>query len=152
MGCVGLTVQTSSRSCSLRQRSVQVVPISLPKIFDQCPECSTTRPMPGQHVPVHPLDDLVGHLGVGGVPPPDQHVGAGEHLLGEPVLGLVERGRADDRRIAEVLLDALGDRRVHALRVDLRDRAARAARGGSRPRSGRFVTGIFLLDGSTAVT
>ena len=46
IGWVGFTVQTSSRSCSLRQRSVQVVPISLPKIFDQCPECSTSSPMP----------------------------------------------------------------------------------------------------------
>ncbi len=35
IGCVGFTVQTSSRSCSLRHRRVQVVPISRPKIFDQ---------------------------------------------------------------------------------------------------------------------
>ena len=46
IGCCGFTVQTSSWSCSLRQRRVHVVPISLPKIFDQWPECRTTRPIP----------------------------------------------------------------------------------------------------------
>ena len=76
IGWVGFTVQTSSRSCSLRHRRVQVVPISLPKIFDQCPECSTSRPIPDEHVLVDPLDHLVGDLAVGGVSPPDQHVGA----------------------------------------------------------------------------
>ena len=46
IGCVASTVQTSSRSFSLRQRRVQLVPISLPKILDQCPECSTSSPIP----------------------------------------------------------------------------------------------------------
>ena len=43
---------------------------------------------------VYPFDDLVGDVAVGGVPPPDQDVGVGEDLLGEPVLRLGERGRA----------------------------------------------------------
>ena len=90
------------------------------KIFDQCPECSTTRPMPDEHVPVHALDDLVGDLVVRRVPPPGEHVGLGQHLLGQPVLRVVEGRRADDAAVAEVLLDALRDGRVHALRVDLR--------------------------------
>ena len=69
---------------------------------------------------VHPLDDLVGDVAVGGVAPPDQDVGVGEHLFGETVLGLGERGRADDGPVAQVLGDPLGDRGVHAVGVDRR--------------------------------
>jgi len=76
---------------------------------------------PGQDVAVHALHHLVGHLGVGGVPPPGEHVGGREDLLGEAVLRVVEGGGAHDAAVAQVLTNALGDRRVHALRVDLRD-------------------------------
>ena len=41
------------------------------------------------------LDDRVGHLVVGDVAPPGQDVGRGENLVGQAVLGLVERGRPD---------------------------------------------------------
>ena len=94
IGCVGSTVQTSSRSCSLRQRSVQVVPISLPKIFDQWPECSTTRPSPQSTCRCTRSTTSSDDLAVRGVPPPDQDVEVVEHLLGQAVLGFVEGGRA----------------------------------------------------------
>ena len=74
-----------------------------------------------EHVPVHPLDDLVGDLRVRRVPPPDEDVGARQHLLGQAVLGVVQRGGADGDAVAEVLDDPRGDRRVHAVRVDPRD-------------------------------
>src|SRR5882757_1177703 len=74
----------------------------------------------GQDVAVYPLDHVVADLGVRGVPPPGEHVGPGEHLLGEGVLRFVEGGRANYAALAEILGDALGDRRVHALWIDLR--------------------------------
>ena len=38
---------------------------------------------------VHPLDDLVGDVVVAHMPPPDEHVGAGQTLFGESVLDVV---------------------------------------------------------------
>src|SRR5215207_10097297 len=79
------------------------------------------QPETGQHVLLHPLDHLVGHVLMRHVTPPDQHVGACEDLVGQSVLGLVEGGRPDREPVAEVLLDAFLDRGVHAVRVELGD-------------------------------
>ena len=106
------------------------------KIFEKCPECSTIRPMPAEHVLPHPLDDLVGDLVVGDVPPPEQHVGLGEHLLAEAVLGVGEGRGADVGVVVEQLAQALGDGAVDAVRVDRGDRAGRWVPRG-RPRSRR---------------
>jgi hypothetical protein len=42
---------------------------------------------------MHPLDDLVTDFGVGLVPPPHQHVGAVEQVVGQPVLAVVQGHR-----------------------------------------------------------
>ena len=59
-----------------------------------------------------PVDDGIAHLVVGGVAPPDEGVGRGEHGLGQAVVRLVERG---DSNVADALLpEAAFDRRVDA--------------------------------------
>ena len=73
---------------------------------------------PGEYVPVDAFDDLVGHLAVRGMPPPDQDVQVVEHLLGETVLGLVQGGGPHPGPLAQVLGDAGGDGGVHALGID----------------------------------
>jgi hypothetical protein len=57
---------------------------------------------------------------VGGVAPPGQHIGFGEHLFGESVVGVLQSHDADVDIITEVLLDASRHRSVHAVRVALR--------------------------------
>ena len=42
---------------------------------------------PTQDVLVHPLDDRIGDVTVPDVPPPEQHLGVGQRLLGQAVLG-----------------------------------------------------------------
>ena len=44
---------------------------------------------------VDPLDDRLGHLVMGHVPPPGQDIGAGEDLVREALVGLIE-GRGPD--------------------------------------------------------
>ena len=92
IGWAGSTTQSRSFSPSARHFRSQVVPISALKIFEKCAEWRTIEPHPVQDPLLDPLDHLVGDLVVVHVPPPDQDVGVGEHLLGEPVLRLVERG------------------------------------------------------------
>src|SRR5207302_1008631 len=60
--------------------------------------------------------DRVVDLGMGGVSPPGENVGAREHLVGEAMLGHVQGGGAhvEHRIIAKPLCDAL----VHALRIN----------------------------------
>ena len=65
---------------------------------------------------LHALDDLVGDLAMGGMAPPEQHVGRGEALGGQAVLGLLERrGRGLD---PAVLVERRGNRRMHAVRIE----------------------------------
>src|SRR5699024_11384680 len=73
----------------------------------------------GQDVLLHALGDLVGDLLVRHVPPPGEHVGAGQRLLAEAVLGVVEQGDAGADALAEMLDAAVADRGVHALGVVL---------------------------------
>ena len=73
---------------------------------------------PGEHVPVDPLDDIVGDLAVRGVAPPNQDVQVVEHLLGQAVLGFVERGGGHPGLVTEVLGDPRGDGVVHAVGID----------------------------------
>ena len=71
---------------------------------------------------MHALDDCIIDLVVRGVPPPCEHVGLCEYFFGEPVLRLVE-GRDPGRYVgAELSPDPIGDRTVHAVRVDPFDR------------------------------
>jgi len=65
---------------------------------------------------VDPVDDGVTHLLVSPVPPPDEHVGLGESIVGEAVLRLVHRGRPDLE--AGPALQMLRDGAVDPLRVD----------------------------------
>ena len=74
--------------------------------------------MPSSTAVVHARDDGVVDLLVGDVPPPRQHVGVVEHLLRQPVLGLLLRRRAHPHAIAEQFGQARGDRAVHALRIE----------------------------------
>ena len=67
-----------------------------------------------EHGGVHAVDDRVVDLVVGDVAPPGQHVGGVEHVLREPVLGLLLGGGA----YLELSGEALGDRAVDAARVD----------------------------------
>jgi hypothetical protein len=74
---------------------------------------------PGQHVPLHPLDDRVVDVTVRGVPPPGEYVGLGQDLLGQPVLGLLQPRRPDDDVLAQLVPQRGRDRLVHRVRVDL---------------------------------
>src|SRR5699024_4614788 len=77
------------------------------------------QPHAGQHVLLHPLGDLVGDLAVGHVPPPGEDVGLREHLLREAVLGVVQEGDAGGDSVPVVGDDAVADRRVHAVGIEL---------------------------------
>ncbi|OPZ34905.1 MAG: hypothetical protein BWY99_02393 [Synergistetes bacterium ADurb.BinA166] len=73
-----------------------------------------------EHPRLDPGRDLVLHLAVGHVAPPDQDVRPRENLGRQAVLRLVERrGRRGDPRL---LPEVVRDDRVHPLRVDLPDR------------------------------
>src|SRR6266704_2691144 len=72
---------------------------------------------PLEHAAVHARDDLVVDLAVSRVSPPGENIGAGENVVGEPVLRHVERGRA--RLEMGVLAKPLGDALVHGLRIHL---------------------------------
>ena len=78
-----------------------------------------------------PIDDGVGDLGVGGMAPPGQDVGRGEDLLGQAVLGLVERRDPD---VEPGIAQPVGDRRVDPVGVDRPRLAGRSAPGGARSR------------------
>ena len=73
------------------------------------------QPHAGEHPQLHPVHDLVAHLGVGGVPPPHQHVGVGQHLLGQAVVRLVQRGGP---HLQSRLAPQIGDLLVNPLRID----------------------------------
>ena len=75
----------------------------------------------GEHVALHPPDDLVPDLVVSRVPPPGEDIGLLQHLVGQAVVGVVEGCRTDDAPVAEVLGDRLRDGRVHPVGVDPRD-------------------------------
>ena len=123
--------------------------------------CEDLRPVPGvqddeahagEHVAVDALDDLVGDLAVGGVAPPGEDVGLGEHLLGQAVLGVVERRGAHDGALAEVGLDALGDRAVHAVRVALRPRSGSSCSWRFSPHTVTRIGRSATLVGAPSVT
>jgi hypothetical protein len=67
---------------------------------------------------VHARDDGVVDLLVSDVPPPRQHVGVVEHVLRQPVLGLLLRRRADTHAVAEQLGQARGDRAVQPVWIE----------------------------------
>src|SRR6266540_3329488 len=77
---------------------------------------------PGQHVPLDPLDHSAAALAMRGVTPPGEHVGPGEHVVGQPVLRLLEPRRTDHDVGAEFRPQAGRDGLVHGVRVDLLDR------------------------------
>src|SRR5205823_13446361 len=66
--------------------------------------------------------DFVRDLVVRGVAPPGQDVGLGERGLGQTVLRLVERCDTYVHGVAQPAADAFGDRRVHAVGIDLPNR------------------------------
>ena len=89
----------------------------------------------GEHVLVYALDHLVGDVAVRGMPPPHQHVRAGQHLLGESVLRLGQGGgghearrRGSRRSLRRWWCACPGGRAWR--------RAVPAARGRSHPRPG----------------
>ena len=122
---------------SLRQASEQVVPISRREDLGEVAGVQHEQAHPAEHPLVDALDDRVVDLVVGGVPPPGEHVGVVEHLLGQPVLGLVLGGGA---HLARRRRGARAGRRRwrRACRRDsarpCRPGRARCARGSSRPR------------------
>ena len=65
---------------------------------------------------LHALDHFVGDLVVGPMSPPDEHVGGRERVARQPVLRLVQRGRAN----LQVLLlgERSGDRLVNPIGVE----------------------------------
>ena len=74
---------------------------------------------PAEHPLVDPLDDLVGHAGVGGVAPPGQHVGLVEDLRRQSVLRLVLGGRTDLDVTSQRGAEAGGDGAVHPVGIAL---------------------------------
>jgi hypothetical protein len=66
---------------------------------------------------MHPIHHRVVHGFVARMPPPEEHIGVGQPLLGESVLGVVERRRVHHGVGAEDGPQACGDRLVHAVGV-----------------------------------
>ncbi len=56
-----------------------------------------------EDVPMHPVDDDVGDPVVCHVAPPGEHVSPLQHLVGEPVLRLIQGGSAYDGLFAQML-------------------------------------------------
>ena len=75
-----------------------------------------------QHPAEYALDHLIGHLVVRGVPPPGQDVRVGKQCTGQAVLRFVQGRHTHGHRAGELAPQALDDRRMHAVRVDLADR------------------------------
>src|SRR5215204_6983671 len=57
---------------------------------------------------------------MGRVTPPREHVSAGQHLLGQPVLRLILGGRTNLYCVSQEVAETGGNRAVHALRISLR--------------------------------
>ena len=55
---------------------------------------------------LHPVDDRVVDVAVRGVTPPGEHVGVGEHLLGQAVLLLLQPGGPHVHVVAELRPEA----------------------------------------------
>ena len=85
-----------------------------------------------QHCVLDPVDDLVAHLVVAHVTPPEQHVGRRQHLGRQAVFRLLE-GRGPDVERPE-RRDAGGDGTVDALRDRWSPQARQSARGRTRSR------------------
>jgi len=68
-----------------------------------------------QHMLLHAVDNGIGDLVVGQVPPPDQHVGLLQHGFGQAMLRLVERSSA---RVYSLLAQEGGNRAVNAGGID----------------------------------
>jgi len=94
----------------------------LPEDLGEVPRMQHDQAESGQYVAMDAFDDFVGDLVVCRVTPPDQHIGRGKPLLGQPVLGVVEDDRRDVCVRAEVLFDPLPDGTVHSVRIALGDR------------------------------
>jgi len=99
---------------------------------------------------VHPLNHVVGHLGMGRVPPPGKHVGLGQHLLGQAVLGDVAVA-AGDRELGQRLAGRgdhlLGRRQRHEVglgEVAVVMRLLLRAQRGQRPVGGVEVQRLLL--------
>ena len=123
IGCPGATVHTSLRSPSLRHSSPHDVPISALEDLRVVARSAARRaPISPSTRFVHARDHRVVDLVVRGVAPPGEHVGPGEHLLAETVLGLLGASRcARSSRPPRACGERGRDRRVHARR----DRSAR---------------------------
>lgn len=63
--------------------------------MEACAECSAMKPMPSFTQLANLADHFVGNLVVMRMTPPEQHVGVVQHLVGQAVLRLVQRGGAD---------------------------------------------------------
>ena len=62
------------------------------------------------------VNDVVAHIAMGGVAPPDQHVGLGQFRGRQAVVGVLQGdGRGGHGGVA---VQRVGDGGVHALRVD----------------------------------
>ena len=73
-----------------------------------------------QHAPLDAFHDRLGDLVVGQVTPPRQHIRLGQALLGQAMLGLLQRRGGHDRT-RDSFPNALCDGRVHPLRIDRAD-------------------------------
>src|SRR2546423_4634780 len=68
------------------------------------------------------VDDLIRHPVVRSVAPPREHIGGREDLRRKAMLWFVEGGAPNVHRVAQLALDAFGDRGVHAIGVELANR------------------------------
>ena len=116
IGWLRLITQTRSFSPASRHCSEQGVPMSFLKIFEKWPEWRTIRPMPCQTRSAT-RSTIASATSPWALWPHQVSTSVSrEPLLGQAVLGLVERrGRRLD---AGILVERLGDRAVHALGID----------------------------------
>ncbi len=71
---------------------------------------------PFQHARLDPVDDGVADIPVRHVPPPEEHIGVRQHLIRQPVVRLIQRGRADDH--VRLRRQMFGDGAMDPVRVD----------------------------------
>ena len=119
IGCDGLTVQTSSRSPSLRHLRLHDRAEDALQDLGVVARVQDEQAHAAEHGLVDAGDDGVVDVVVGDVAPPGQDVRRVDHLLRKAVIGLVERGGPSSNRVAQQFGEPGGDRAVHAFGIAL---------------------------------
>ena len=77
------------------------------------------KPHTAKHALLEAIDHRIVNAGMGGVPPPGQHIGPAQDLIGQPVLWLILSSNVDRDGITQQFGETSGDCTVHAAGVAL---------------------------------